>query len=125
MDDGTSVLIVDDDKLIGQIISRILIQRGHRVQFLESSVEALELIKEGLRPALALLDVFMPQMNGAQLGKHIKGLTQIPVVMMTGDVEGSEKLLDDEGLELPLLRKPFAKDVLIEFIEGNMQPRQI
>lgn len=87
------ILCVEDDLDIQEITEFALSDIGELdVSFCSSGVEALEKV-ESIRPDLILLDVMMPLMDGPTMLKKLrgeKGLTQIPVVMMTAKVQGHE-----------------------------------
>lgn len=83
------ILIADDDSEMLETLSSMLEAEGYAVVKAENGEEAVELSRKEL-PALVMLDIHMPKMNGLAACKEIKSAAvtkAIPVVMLT--VEGS------------------------------------
>lgn len=83
------ILIADDDSEMLEILSAMLEEEGYAVVRAENGQEAVELARKEL-PALVMLDIHMPKMDGLTACKEIKSdqVTKgLPVVMLT--VEGS------------------------------------
>jgi CheY-like chemotaxis protein len=81
-----TVLIVEDDPDLAETIADVARDRRCRAICAHNGLEALDIL-ERERPALILIDLFMPVMNGAELLKVIRQsprLAQIPRVIMTG-----------------------------------------
>jgi PAS domain S-box-containing protein len=81
-----TILVVDDEPIIGEMQQRILVNLGYEVLLCSSSTEALTVFTQQMaRIALVLTDMNMPVMNGAELAKRIKQLSpSMPVVLCTG-----------------------------------------
>lgn len=97
---GPVVLLVDDDPLIIRMYQNKLTHDGYKVNTAFNGEEALALITKE-RPAIILLDVMMPKMNGVETLKTLKGndaLKDIPVIILTNlgdkteDVENAKAL---------------------------------
>jgi len=83
-----TILLVDDDEDIREIISLILEGEGYTTKGAADGRDALEFLRQGERPPLIILDMMMPEMNGADFLRCIKStpeLSSIPVVVMSGD----------------------------------------
>jgi CheY-like chemotaxis protein len=81
-----TVLIVEDDPELAETIADVVRDRRCRALCAHNGLEALDIL-ERERPALILIDLFMPIMNGAELLKVMRQsprLAQIPRVIMTG-----------------------------------------
>jgi len=86
---GARVLVVDDDRLHGQLMSRWLDHEGHVVSAVPSGSDALAALAV-FRPDAILLDVHMAGMGGTETLRHIRAREpMVPVLMLTadGDVE--------------------------------------
>jgi len=82
---GNLVLVVDDDAVARDVMSRLLIKEGFEVVTAASGVEALQVARER-QPAVITLDVIMPGMDGWEVLSLLKGsrdVADIPVVMVT------------------------------------------
>ncbi len=115
-----SVLIIDDDIDTHEMLSVILAHAGYSVETACNGREGLATLT-AIRPALILLDIEMPVMNGSefrQAQRRDKDLIRIPTVVMTGSRE--EPVLDPGVLEV--LRKPFRSKQLIGIISRYCAP---
>ena len=83
---GESVLVVDDDPAVAEVVTRLLRDEGFRVTPFTSSAKALECLRRQADAFDVLLsDVTMPEMTGLQLCEHVRRLdAEIPVVLMSG-----------------------------------------
>lgn len=102
------VLVVDDDADIREQLAEILADEGYDVITAANGVEALERVRAGARPALILLDLFMPVMDGwalrAELEKDPR-TARVPVVLMSGQGDAraeAERLHVDACLVKPV-----------------------
>ena len=86
------ILCVDDDIGMLNTIEDVLINAGYSVSLAKSGRQALDLIKKGISYQIVLLDVDMPEMDGYETFKAIRGLEagkEIPIIFLTG-MDGSE-----------------------------------
>ena len=119
-----AILLVDDDPKQVKLLSLRLANEGYRVLAAQSGEQALETIKLE-KPALVLLDILMPDLNGIEVLKKIKKIdSNIPVAMVTSiwdDEEGKRafeagayeyitKPVDIEHLKLAVLTKLFPSE---------------
>ncbi|MDD2180752.1 MAG: response regulator [Bacilli bacterium] len=97
--EGKSVLIVDDNKLNLKVAVRFLEPYGLDIESVESGQECLDLINNGKKFDLILLDQMMPDMNGTETLNELKKDSKFstPVIVLTADaiVGVKEKYLDD------------------------------
>ena len=78
------VLVVDDDPLICTLIRNVLNRRGHDVSIATSGERGVEFFQKQ-RPAVTVLDLSMPGMNGLDVLKQIRALDpSAPVIILTG-----------------------------------------
>lgn len=113
------VMVVEDDRDIQESLQSVLETYEYRVVVALHGKEALEQLRAGVKPAVILLDLMMPVMDGfefraRQLLNHL--WKEIPVVVMTAGNQTPQK---KETLgEVVFLRKPIAINHLIEVIES-------
>lgn len=91
------LLIVDDDEDIREVAKLLLEIEGYRVATAADGAEALTQINTSERPALILLDLMMPRMDGEQFIRALRAspMANIPVVIMSG-----QNAADDKAKEL-------------------------
>ena len=99
-----TILIIDDDMHIGNMLEEVLLKEGYRVQRAYSGTEALLLLKNAA-PDLILLDLMLPGLNGEELLPRIKGIPVIVVSAKTA-VESKVSLLLNGACDY--LTKPFS-----------------
>jgi DNA-binding response OmpR family regulator len=121
-----TVLVVDDDPNALDIVRTYLESRGYTVATAKDGKEALAQL-ERTRPALVLLDVMMPGMDGWEVARIIKnhpGFDGIRVVMLTARSDFADK---HEGLRAgadDYIVKPIQLKELGERVERNMKARE-
>jgi two-component system phosphate regulon response regulator OmpR len=105
-DDAPHLLLVDDDRRIRDLLSRLLRGEGYRVTTAENAADARAKL-EGLRFDLLILDVMMPGETGFELARHLRSASSVPIVMLTARDEAQSRI---EGLSIgadDYVGKPF------------------
>jgi DNA-binding response OmpR family regulator len=104
----TTVLVVDDEPLVRDVVSRYLERDGHRVVTAADGESARGLIEQE-EPSLVLLDVMLPgRTDGLELCRWIRSTSDLPVILLTARVEETDRIV---GLELgadDYVTKPFS-----------------
>jgi two-component system cell cycle response regulator DivK len=111
----STILIVDDNRMILQALSDHLESLGYDTEVASSGMDALEILKQ-TRPDLIIMDIVMPEMSGIEVTKKIRAnpdIKTIPVVAFTSQSNRGQwdEIFDD------YLVKPFGYDALREIIE--------
>lgn len=117
MSEGPSVLIVEDDESLRQIVSRHLRAQGYEVDEAPSAEGATRAIEDGLRPDVVILDLNLPGDTGWDLlrGPSLAAAGSPPVII-TSAITVSPKRLAEFGCA-GYLPKPFPLDTLVATIE--------
>src|SRR6476620_3873767 len=113
---GPSVLLVDDDKRMRELVRIELEREGYDVQEAASADEGLAAI-ESNKPELILLDVMMPHVDGWEMLRRIQerhGAGAIPVLMFSGKVDGASLQQATSRGAQGFLGKPVDPQHLIE-----------
>ncbi|HLG89248.1 MAG TPA: response regulator, partial [Alphaproteobacteria bacterium] len=114
-----SILIVEDDPEVSELLELLLRNEGHRVRRARDGTAALELVTGGtIRPDVILADYNLPNgMDGLELGTKIRQVLhhQIPVIILTGDIS-TETLREISGHDCVRLNKPVKADELTRII---------
>jgi PleD family two-component response regulator len=111
----STILVVDDEPHIAQILKFTLEKAGYHVFTAENGQDALEKIEE-LHPNLVILDVMMPIMDGYEVCRIMREdfkMNQIPVIMLSAKGELPEKVKGLEGGANDYLIKPYSNDELL------------
>jgi CheY-like chemotaxis protein len=115
------ILVVEDDLDVQATVARILEDSGYKVVDATDGIEALATL-DGLMPALILLDLTMPRMDGWAFATELDRIgirTQIPVVVMTADGRAQEKATQLGADDY--IQKPFDVDRLLEIVTRLVQ----
>lgn len=120
---SNNVLVVDDDDDVREALEILIRQWGFDVKTAASGREALKAIRGSDPPALVLLDLTMPDMNGWAVRAEMLSdpdLAQIPVVLLSGvaDAPVQSKALQTTDV----LPKPVALDRLRDLLEAHLGP---
>lgn len=112
-----TILIVDDDVCIGDMLQEVLVKEGYRAARAYSGTEAL-LYLSGNRPDLILLDLMLPGLSGEELLPLIEG---IPVIVVSARSETADKVdLLLSGAD-DYITKPFDTDELLARIAVQLR----
>ncbi len=114
------ILVVDDEKAIGEILKINLEKEGYKVAVAMDGEEGLNLALK-LNPDLILLDVMLPKMDGFEVCKKIRRESEVPIVMLTARTEEIDKII---GLELgadDYVTKPFSIRELMARVKANLR----
>ncbi len=117
----STILVVDDERLICDLLRSVLAGHGHEVLMAMNGREGLELFKKH-RPRFTLLDLRMPEMNGIEVLKQIRAIDpQAAVLILTA--WGSDAL-EQQARQLGVvdfLSKGLSLDVLVDAMERTLQ----
>lgn len=120
---ASRILIVEDSHDIQELLASILESENYEVICASNGREALDKLKESpCRPQLILLDLMMPEMDGAEFRRQQKvdkDLAEIPVVVMTADADIQAKARDIEADGY--LKKPFVDvNEILKAVEAHI-----
>ena len=104
-----NVLVVDDHPEIRDLMVKILERRGYRVSTASDGHDALTQFALA-RPDLVIIDLSMPGMNGYQLCRLIRGISSVPVLIMSAQ-KGVEEKAYEMGADV-FVSKPFDMEAL-------------
>ena len=111
------IVVVDDDTDVREALGEVLAEEGYATRLFESGREALDFLRSGGSPALILLDLMMPEMNGWQFREEQlkdERLREIPVVVITASRLDSGALKARE-----VLFKPIGLGELVDAVHRN------
>jgi DNA-binding response OmpR family regulator len=108
----TTLLVVDDEPIVREVVVRYLAREGFRTIEAADGEAARELL-ETQTPDLAVLDVMLPGMDGLDLCRWIRARSQLPIILLTARGEEADRVV---GLELgadDYVTKPFSPRELV------------
>ncbi|BAL99447.1 MULTISPECIES: response regulator transcription factor [Caldilinea] len=117
---GVTILVVDDDPVLSELVSYILHAEGYDPVVASNGEEGLRLF-HATNPALVLLDVTMPEMDGFEVCRRIRAISSTPIIMLTA--QGSEDAIV-KGLDLgadDYVTKPFQLKPLMARVRANLR----
>ncbi len=113
------ILIIEDDKSIAEIERDFLEINGFETSIVEDGVEGLKQATSG-EYNLILLDLMLPGMDGYEICKKIRGIIDVPIIMVTAKIEDVDKI---RGLGLgadDYVSKPFSPTELVARVKANL-----
>ena len=118
--DQKTILIVDDEEPIREILVYNLKKEGYNVIEASDGITALNIALEKY-PDLILLDIMLPKMDGLSVCKRIKNSYNVPILMLTAKDSEIDKIL---GLELgadDYITKPFSVREVMARVKANLR----
>ena len=123
---GTTILVVDDERITRRVAYRILSEEGYRVFEAASAEEALSVLEMAYHYInLVILDVVMPVVDGVELGQEI--LARWPSLRLLYMSAHPAEVLTQHGLRnlrVRFLAKPFTHDELLARVQQALERRR-
>jgi DNA-binding response OmpR family regulator len=112
-----SILVIDDEQVILNILETALTESGHRVEVAEDGKDGIKKFEEGIFD-IVITDLVMPGCNGNSVVHHIRKSKRnlTPIIA----ISGTPWLIDKSGIDR-ILTKPFPLKILFDAIE-NLYP---
>lgn len=117
---GETVLIVEDEVKIANIVKEYLEDSGYKTVCIENGLEVSDWVQTH-SVDLILLDIMLPGKDGLQVCKEIRAFSQVPIIMLTAKVEEIDRIL---GLELgadDYICKPFSPRELVARVKALLR----
>jgi DNA-binding response OmpR family regulator len=106
-----SVVIIEDEQRIRELVSRVLADRGHDVESTATAMEGLQAVVR-VSPELVILDMGLPDLDGAELLKMIRAVSDVPIIVATARSEDRDVIRTLDAGADDYLIKPFSVDQL-------------
>lgn len=117
---NNKILVVDDEKNICELLRLYLEKEGYEVLLGHDGEQAVQQVREH-SPALVLLDIMMPKMDGWEACREIRAFSKVPIIMLTAKGETFDKVM---GLELgadDYVVKPFDTKEVVARIKAVLR----
>lgn len=115
------ILVVDDESRMRKLVKDFLEREGHIIIEAADGMEAMDIFYENKDIALIILDVMMPRMDGWQVCREVRALSQVPIIMLTARGEEQDEL---QGFELGVdeyISKPFSPKILVARVNAILK----
>ena len=117
-----AIVVIDVERQAQAIVADVLVHAGYRVTQAHNGHAALELLRTTAEaPRLALVDMFMPVMDGLELVEQLRSdYAALPVVMLSAEPHDQTEI---DGVAARL-QKPIARDELLDVIVETLRLRE-
>ena len=115
-----TILVVDDEETIREVVRRYLEREGYLVKEAADGYEALRIIQDA-PPSLIVLDLMLPGIDGLSLTQHLRQHRQIPIIMLTAKSEDNDRI---RGLDLgadDYITKPFNPQEVVSRVRAVLR----
>ena len=115
------ILVVDDESRMRKLVKDFLEREGHIIIEAADGMEAMDIFYENKDIALIILDVMMPRLDGWQVCREVRALSQVPIIMLTARGEERDEL---QGFELGVdeyISKPFSPKILVARVNAILK----
>lgn len=115
------ILVVDDESRMRKLVKDFLERDGFNVLEAGDGLEAMDVFYEHKDVALLILDVMMPKMDGWQVCREVRQISQVPIIMLTARADERDEL---QGFDLGVdeyISKPFSPKILVARVEAILR----
>jgi len=120
MNDTARIIVVDDDAQLTRVLRTGLKSRGYEVRTVPDGMLALDTFNEW-QPDLVITDLAMPVMDGLELCRQLRAVSQVPIIVLSAKGEEKTKI---EALDLgadDFVTKPFGIDELFARVRAALR----
>jgi two-component system KDP operon response regulator KdpE len=116
----STVLLIEDDRLLRRTVRASLISWNFEVMEAESGEEALTMLSDGA-PALVILDLTLPGIDGIETLRHLRSFTAVPVLVLTVRDSLTDKVTALEAGADDYMVKPFEPEELLARARAHLR----
>lgn len=120
---ATRILVIEDEERIRQFLQRGLSFEGYRVDVASDGQTGLDLAYEN-PPDLVLLDLMLPEMDGLEVCRQIRQVSDVPILMLTAKETIEDRVVGLDAGADDYLVKPFAFDELMARVRALLRRTQ-
>lgn len=106
------ILIIEDEKNISEIVAKYLEKEGYTTLIANDGIEGLALFRDS-NPDLVISDIMMPTIDGFEVLREIRLISDVPVIMLTAKQEEIDRLKGFENGADDYVTKPFSPKELV------------
>lgn len=115
------ILVVDDESRMRKLVRDFLVKKDFIVLEAEDGAQAVDIFFSTKDISLIILDVMMPKMDGWQVCREIREVSDVPIIMLTAKSDERDELLGfDLGVD-EYISKPFSPKILVARVEAILR----
>lgn len=125
------ILVVEDEMRLAKLLRDYLVQAGYEVECIADGSQVAPRVKQQ-EPALILLDIMLPGMDGLEVCRNLRSFSAVPIIMVTARVEEIDRLLGLEFGADDYICKPFSTREVVARVKavlrrssGNVTPSKV
>ena len=119
--DKNTILVVDDDKEIADLVGIYLTNDGFTVCTATNGEECLDLLKSNPDIRLIILDIMMPGIDGLEVCRRIRGYSNIPIIMLSAKTQDMDKIIGFGTGADDYVTKPFNPLELMARVKAQLK----
>jgi two-component system, OmpR family, KDP operon response regulator KdpE len=120
MPDPPHILVVDDEPQITRVLRTSLSAQGYDIRVANTGEMALEIMKDW-SPNLIITDLSMPSVDGVQLTRQVRAISQIPIVVLSVRDKEQQKIEALDAGADDYVTKPFGMNELLARVRANLR----
>ena len=121
MENNVSILVVDDDKEIADLVEIYLVNDGYTVLKASDGEECISQFREHPEIRMIILDIMMPGIDGLEVCRQIRKTSNVPILMLSAKAEEMDKIVGFGTGADDYLTKPFHPLELLARVKSQMK----
>ena len=121
MENNASILVVDDDREIADLVEIYLVNDGYKVLKAADGEQCLSMLKEHPEIRMLILDIMMPGIDGLEVCRTIRKTSNIPILLLSAKAEDMDKIVGFGTGADDYLTKPFHPLELLARVKSQMK----
>ena len=120
---NATILVVDDDEALAEMVGIVLAQEGFETAICETGDQAADAFRTH-QPDLILLDFMLPGMNGIEVCTQIRQESDVPIIMLTAKSDTEDVVRGLEASADDYIAKPFKPAELLARVRARLRPKE-
>ncbi|HEY5671226.1 MAG TPA: response regulator transcription factor [Anaerolineales bacterium] len=120
---SSRILVVEDEPSIAEVTSLYLKRAGFQVVVATDGEEALDALGRQF-PDLIVLDLMLPGMDGMEITRHVRAMSDVPIIMLTARREEADRIAGLETGADDYVVKPFSPQELVSRVRAVLRRSQ-
>jgi two-component system KDP operon response regulator KdpE len=120
MTEHAHILVVDDEPQITRVLRTALTAQGYDIRVANDGEMALEIMKDWV-PSLIITDLSMPNLDGVQLCRRVRTVSQVPIVVLSVRDQERQKIEALDAGADDYVTKPFSMNELLARVRANLR----